>query len=104
MADKTLKVTKINGSIIIESTEGHLVELDKLNRVVMVRVHKHEAEIAKNRSGNSSYESLYSFSANENGSQCMHLPAGITVTQNQQAVVVKLPDGAIFENAFQQAV
>lgn len=93
---ETLSLTKFNnGGLIIEGTEGHLIELDKNCRIVLVRVLKRDAECAKVLTGASDYEKLYNIVENDHGEQSMYLPAGIKVVRQNSTIKISMPDGVV---------
>lgn len=91
LADGSKIVHFEDGSIIIEAQSGHLVELDRRRRVVLVRVTREEAEGAKialgRRESNDCYEST-----NKNGQLLIVMPGSILIREDGQKVYITLPN------------
>lgn len=77
-----------NGGVLLEAKSGHIVELDKSGRVVLVRVHNIDVELTTNAEDlNLAYK----------GSN-MKLPGGISIASTESQVVVTLPNGTVFNH------
>lgn len=82
-----------DGSLILEGNTGHLVELDKRRRVVLVRVRKSEAEGARLALGHVDLSSAFTISKNKEGQSVMVLPGSITVFEDSNQVRINMPNG-----------
>lgn len=78
-----------NGGVLLEAKTGHIVELDKQGRVVLVRVHNVDVDCSLKP------EDLNVSMA---GRQ-MALPGGIKVLSSDSEVHVTLPNGTVFSHA-----
>lgn len=77
-----------NGGVLLEAKSGHIVELDKTGRVVLVRVHNIDVENTANAEDlNVAFK----------GAQ-MRLPGGISIASHESEVLVTLPNGTVFSH------
>lgn len=84
-----------NGGVLLDTRTGHMVELDKQGRVVLVRVHSSEVVAGNLDCCPSERSSMLGISADAK-STTMELPGGISVVSLQQEVRIRLPNGTTY--------
>lgn len=95
LEDGTRIVRFRDDSMIIESPSGHLVELDKRRRVVLVKVTKAEAEGAQASLGRQELSECYKVTANSRGQSVMVMPGNVVIRQDDENVSVTMPNGTL---------
>lgn len=97
LPDGSKVISFASGTIIIETASGHLVELDKRRRVVMVKVTRAEAEDARTRLGVcKELSSCYKVASSQCGKPMLILPGNIVIFDDEQKVTIHLPNGTEF--------
>jgi hypothetical protein len=88
-------VSFADGAILVHSEAGHMVELDRNRRVVMVRVRKSEAEGARLALGGEISECFRS-STNDYGQNVVIMPGNIVIVESRQQIKITFPNGTEF--------
>lgn len=82
-----------DGSMMVETPTGHLVELDKRRRVILVRVSKSEAEGAKFSLKSHELNDCFKSTVDKNGKPIVVMPGNIIISEDDERIAVTLPDG-----------
>ena len=86
-----------DGTTMFESASGHLIELDRRRRVVLVRVTRAEAEGAKLSFGKSACRNdlsdCYKVTSDESGNPLIVMPGNIVIRECNNRVEIRLPNG-----------
>lgn len=85
-----------DGSFIVQSITGHVVEIDRLRRVILVKVMRSEAEGAKLALGRPDFEKCYEVKASKTGALVSVMPGNIIIGEDETQVSVTLPNGTSF--------
>lgn len=93
LSDGTSVISFPDGSFIIQGSAGHIVELDKRRRVVLVRVRKSEAEGARLALRRDDLNECYKVAIKKDGSSVMVMPGNIQIAEDASKITVTLPNG-----------
>ncbi|MBX9689707.1 MAG: hypothetical protein K2X27_23565 [Candidatus Obscuribacterales bacterium] len=82
-----------DSTIIIETSFGQLIELDKRRRVVLVRVSRSEAEGARRSLGKQELTECFKNTVDRNGNPVVVMPGNIIIRDENTKITIVLPDG-----------
>lgn len=93
LPDGSMVVNFSDGTMIVQSVSGHVVELDRLRRVVLVRVTRSEATGARLTLGRDELSPCFQATTTEDGQSVMVMPGNIVIVERQDQVSITLPNG-----------